>query len=615
MADCQAFPAGDFTDSSPTARFSTGDGVSSHCLSIAADDHGPTESLQLRTDSGTSPVQVAVLDASGNQTCGIRASQVGWTTCHLTRGVAYTVQITGNDAPGTYTLSRRDVTATAEGCAANPATVVGGASTGGTLGLPGVLVCRQVTTADAEDVLHLDVRDALGTANVMAYDEKGESVCQFRNRACAVTGSTRYQVLVGVPTNLKAAASYRFDALRIATAAGPAAECTKVPNVSYGYGPVTGTLDEKHTAVCAALPTSSYDSFDVPVTDTAGATETAVPALYDANLDNNCFASSFVYVCGVREPFSEEVSPSILVLGLPEKASQTSYRAELVCKAASCGVEKVTVGTVAPVTGVSGTKVTVTVTGTALHKDHKVDVHQLGTKVEATTTSVSPDRKTLTAVLDLAGVAPGTWSIGVVAGSWQYSRGMFTVTAPPAPAPVKSTAAPKITGTAQVGAKLTAAQGTWAPAPTSYAYQWKANGTAITGATASTYTVPASLLGKKLTVTVTARRSGHADGTATSAGVTVARGAAPKASKLPVITGTVKVGRTLTASRGTWAPAPTSYTYQWYANGTAITGATRSTLVLRSAQRGKKITVKVTAARTGHSSGSAVSRPTGTVAR
>ncbi|MEU1596595.1 glycoside hydrolase Chb [Streptomyces sp. NPDC005708] len=58
-----------------------------------------------------------------------------------------------------------------------------------------------------------------------------------------------------------------------------------------------------------------------------------------------------------------------------------------------------------------------------------------------------------------------------------------------------------------------------------------------------------------------------------------------------------------------------SYSYQWYADGRAISGTTGSSLVLKSAQKGKKITVKVTAHRTGHKDGSAVGRPTRTVVR
>ncbi|KQX90804.1 hypothetical protein [Streptomyces clavifer] len=44
--------------------------------------------------------------------------------------------------------------------------------------------------------------------------------------------------------------------------------------------------------------------------------------------------------------------------------------------------------------------------------------------------------------------------------------------------------------------------------------------------------------------------------------------------------------------------------------GKRISGATKASLTLRTARKGKKITVRVTAKRTGHGNGSAVSKPT-----
>ena len=70
--------------------------------------------------------------------------------------------------------------------------------------------------------------------------------------------------------------------------------------------------------------------------------------------------------------------------------------------------------------------------------------------------------------------------------------------------------APTVTGTAQQGQTLTASPGTWSNTPTSYAYQWQscdgtgANCADIAGATASTYAVQTTDVGKTLRVEVTA---------------------------------------------------------------------------------------------------------------
>jgi len=77
----------------------------------------------------------------------------------------------------------------------------------------------------------------------------------------------------------------------------------------------------------------------------------------------------------------------------------------------------------------------------------------------------------------------------------------------------------------------------------------------------------------------------------------------------PTVSGTLKVGKTLIAAKGTWTgyPAPT-FRYQWYVCTKAVTaarstvpstckrisGATRSTYKLTSAQRGKYVAVLVT---------------------
>ncbi|MGW0574607.1 Tat pathway signal protein [Streptomyces sp. NPDC002920] len=610
--NCPVLPAGGFSADGAKAGFATGGGVFSGCLNIPADAHTASEVLQLDAASGDVGAEFSVLDSDGRRICAQDwPATHSWALCALTPGKAHTVLVTGLDQTATYTMTRRDVTATASsaGCTEAPATAVGGPSAKGAYTGKGAFGCRQVTTTAATDVLHINVRDSVNALEAVVLDAAGNTKCTARTSPCAVTGSTTYQVLVRDPMTTRTVPVYRLDALRVATAAGPAPECTKVPSVAYGYGPVTGTLDETRTAVCAVLPTARTDRFDAEITNTAGSGATAVPVLYNSRWTNGCSLYTGGYECEVASPSGS--AQSVFLLGLPDKVSSTSYSARLTCASALCGPDKVSVTALSPATGVTGAKVRLTVTGTALPANATVRLTRSGTTLTATTDSVSADNRTLTATLDLTGAATGTWNVSVLAGCCEYRPGSFTVAEPL----LANTAAPKVTGTAKTGAKVTATPGGWSATPTSYTYQWKADGRAIGGATAKTYTVPASLVGKKLTVTVTAVRSGWRSASATSAAVTVAKGDAPRATKAPVVSGTAKVGKTLKTTRGTWSPAATSYAYQWYANGRAISGATKSSLVLKSAQKGKKITVKVIAHRTGHKDGSAVSKATRAVAR
>jgi 2-methylcitrate dehydratase PrpD len=93
----------------------------------------------------------------------------------------------------------------------------------------------------------------------------------------------------------------------------------------------------------------------------------------------------------------------------------------------------------------------------------------------------------------------------------------------------------------------------------------------------------------------------------------------PKAGKIspapkPVIKGTAKVGKKLRVAKGAW-PAGTSLKTQWYAGGKAIKKATKSTLKLTKALKGKKIRVKVTGTLSGHLKTAVTSKATKKVAK
>jgi hypothetical protein len=79
--------------------------------------------------------------------------------------------------------------------------------------------------------------------------------------------------------------------------------------------------------------------------------------------------------------------------------------------------------------------------------------------------------------------------------------------------------------------------------------------------------------------------------------VTVVEGTLAGAT--PTISGTPRVGSTLTAAPGTWTPG-TSLAYAWAANGVPVAGATTSSLALTPSLAGRSLTVTVTGTKPGY---------------
>lgn len=71
----------------------------------------------------------------------------------------------------------------------------------------------------------------------------------------------------------------------------------------------------------------------------------------------------------------------------------------------------------------------------------------------------------------------------------------------------------------------------------------------------------------------------------------------------PRITGTARVGLTLSGVAGTWEPAPATTSYQWLADGKAITGATGAKLTVTPNLVGRRIALRVTVSAPGHVAG------------
>ncbi|MBB4666161.1 protocatechuate 3,4-dioxygenase beta subunit [Microbacterium marinum] len=209
-----------------------------------------------------------------------------------------------------------------------------------------------------------------------------------------------------------------------------------------------------------------------------------------------------------------------------------------------------------------------------------------------------------------AGTSAGKWIAGEVTGSLAgYGTvNWFTTERGPIANGTLTAPTPTISGTPVIGSTLTAKAGTWTKG-TKLAYQWFAKGKAISGATKSTYKVTSGVADKTITVRVTGSLTGY-----TTASKTSKATAAVLKTATPKISGTAKVGSTLTAKPGTWT-SKTTFAYQWYANGKAISKATKVTYKIPKSLAGKKITVKVTGKKSGYASAAKTSAATGSIKR
>ena len=203
-------------------------------------------------------------------------------------------------------------------------------------------------------------------------------------------------------------------------------------------------------------------------------------------------------------------------------------------------------------------------------------------------------------------------------------------------APPQNTGEPRVTGTQIEGRRLTAANGSWAgTTPLRFSYRWLrcdtsgggVNGvtcTGISGAVFRTYVVRHADIGHRLRVRVTAGNgegSAAATSNATDVILSAAAAGAPRNAAPPTISGTLEIGRTASATTGSWAGAqPQTYAYRWRRcdrNGGScvdISGATAATYVLAAADEGGTLRVRVTA-RNSRGAASSTSVPTGVVGK
>ncbi len=119
-------------------------------------------------------------------------------------------------------------------------------------------------------------------------------------------------------------------------------------------------------------------------------------------------------------------------------------------------------------------------------------------------------------------------------------------------------------------------------------YQWKKDGASITGATNASYTVASAAASNAGSYTVVVTNPA---GSVTSNAATISIGSSPTIVSHPLTQG-FNSGSSVSLTVSATGLAP--FTYQWYKNNTAISGATSSTYTIASAQASDAGSFKVT---------------------
>ncbi|MCU1417415.1 MAG: hypothetical protein JWP32_1589 [Schumannella sp.] len=189
-------------------------------------------------------------------------------------------------------------------------------------------------------------------------------------------------------------------------------------------------------------------------------------------------------------------------------------------------------------------------------------------------------------------------SVKVTASKPGYTSGSGTSakTAPVSAASLSFSSPATITGTAQLGSTLTG-NGATTPAGT-YTYQWYRDGAQIKGATAKTYKLAASDVGREMTVRVTAAKAGYATLSSTSAPTA---DVAPGTLVAGTVTlgGTFKVGSNIAATSTGWTSG-TTLKYAFYADGELVQYGAARIFKLTWEEQGTSISVIVTGSKFGY---------------
>ena len=172
------------------------------------------------------------------------------------------------------------------------------------------------------------------------------------------------------------------------------------------------------------------------------------------------------------------------------------------------------------------------------------------------------------------------------------------------PDPLEVVEEPQLTGIPGVGSLLLVLDPVWSLPGVSTTYQWFSDGEAIPGATGQTFVPTLAQAGTTIHAQVTGLLAGLPLVSVLTNYLPIPAAPAQElgSTSQPALSGTPKVGKTLTVGDPAWNTDGVEQTYQWRRDGDPITGATTASHLLTPADLGRVISVTVTGTKEGWTS-------------
>lgn len=159
---------------------------------------------------------------------------------------------------------------------------------------------------------------------------------------------------------------------------------------------------------------------------------------------------------------------------------------------------------------------------------------------------------------------------------------------------------PTVEGTAQVGKAVTVNTGSWSPNPNKIRYQWIVDKKPIPGATNKTFRIPGHLAGKQIAAVLTGTRRDYRDAKTMSEILPPIKQGTFKVLEQPKISGTQKVGSTISVGGADYEPSAKIGEVRWYADEQLITRTKSRFLKVPAAASGKRIGAVVVGVQEGY---------------